>query len=312
MSKLLPFQYFGSKVNSFDFINPKIPRTRQYIEPFGGSATVLLNREPVPTETYNDLYGDVPHFFEVLRDRPEDLIDALRKTPYSREEYEKAIDARDAGYPDCSDLERARLFFTTLQQSRSMRQFGDKSNWTYNVWGAGRPSSGNDGSTGTYKYKVEDVLGDVAGRLTDVQIENRPAIDVIETHDRETATFYVDPPYPHSARGSGDNYAIEMTDDDHRDLAETLRSCEGYVALSGYNCELYDELYGGWYRYEAEVKSDGESKNDSQEILWTNYNVDELGGVKIGKWGHPSRKGRQLTLTGAVGRTTSDYPLSSN
>ena len=34
----------------------------QLSEPFAGSAAVLLNREPSPVETYNDLDGEVCNF----------------------------------------------------------------------------------------------------------------------------------------------------------------------------------------------------------------------------------------------------------
>ena len=35
-----------------------------------------------------------------------------------------------------------------------------------------------------------------------------------------------------------------MSDDEHRELAEMLHQVKGKVALSGYQCELLDELYG--------------------------------------------------------------------
>lgn len=299
MSKTIPFNYFGSKSHQFDFIDSKLPRTRQYIEPYGGVATVLINRDPVPVETYNDLHGDIPAFFKVLRDRPADLIDALRKTPYSREEYQYAIEQRRNGYPDCDDFERARLFFVIMQQSRSMRKFGDETSWSYAVKGAGRPTAGYDGTTAANKHRIEETLEHTAGRFRDVQIENRPAIDVIETHDRETATFYVDPPYPHPSRGSDDNYALEMSDADHRELAAVLDECEGYVAVSGYDGELYNALYDDWYRYDDKERPIGDGER-RVEVLWTNYDADEIGGEKFGVWGEPRRKGKQLTLTGAV------------
>lgn len=299
MSKILPFTYFGSKWTSFDFINSKLPRTRQYIEPFGGAGTVLLNRDPVPVETINDLHDDIPHFFRVLRDRPSELIDALERTPYSRSEYAHAIEQRAVGYPDCDGLERARLFFTIMQQSRSMRQHSGESNWSYRVRGVDPKTSGADGSTSTMAYRLEQ-LEAVAGRLKDVQIENRPAIDVIETHDHEDAMLYVDPPYVFESRGSDDNYSLEMDEEEHQELAEVLDTCEGNVAISGYSSELYADLYDEWDCYYAEEKGAGDGDGTRQEVLWTNYDADDLGGKKIGDWPDPRRKGKQLTLTGAI------------
>lgn len=298
MSKALPFRYFGSKVRSFDFINSKLPKTRQYVEPFGGAGTILLNREPVPIETYNDLHDDIPHFFQVLRDQPDELLDALRKTPYSQSEHERAIEARDSGYPDCSDVERARLIFVAMQQSRSYRQYSGESSWSYTV--VGTRKRGSDQTTHKWNRRLDD-LETIAGRLTDLQITSAPATDVIETHDSDVATIYVDPPYVAESRGSFDNYGLEMSHADHRELASVLNGCEGYVALSGYHSDLYDELYSHWNCYEAGEKGAGDGNGTRQEVLWTNYDADELGGEKIGNWPEPQRKGKQLPLSKTFG-----------
>ena len=305
MSKILPFTYLGSKYRSFDFINDKLPRTRQYVEPYGGAATLLLNRRPVMIETYNDLRGDIPHFFRVLRNQTDELLTAIRQTPWSRDEFDEALALRVRGYPDCSDVERARLFFVCVQQSRSTDSArGSSEQWSYQVKGGPRDS--NDCKTAKWKHRVNDALPEVAGRLTDVQIESKPAIEVIQIHDRDTATFYVDPPYPHTTRGNDQSYHLEMTEEDHRELASVLSDCEGYVALSGYNSDLYEELYSDWYRYTEREKSASEGEGKRREVLWTNYDADELGGRKIGDWPEPTRKGKQLTLTGAVEEATSD------
>ena len=303
MSKVLPFKYHGSKWTHFDFISSKLPRTHQYIEPYGGAGTVLLNRDPVPVETFNDLLGDIPHFFRVLREREEELLDALARTPYSREEYARAVKRRAEGYPDCSDVERARLFYITVQQGRTMSQHrmesGDvsDSNWSYAV--ISKYGRMTDNTTSTWRKRHQETLPQVADRLAEVQIESRPALEVIETHDRDTATFYVDPPYPHLSRGDSTNYAMEMDESDHRELFEVLDQCDGHVAVSGYANDLYDSLYDEWNSYAAGEKAaaGGSSDGTRQEMLWTNYDADELGGAKIGEWPEPDGTAEQLTLT---------------
>lgn len=299
MSKSLPFTYFGSKCRSFDFINSRLPRTRQYVEPFGGAGTILLNRDPVPVETYNDLLDDIPHFFRVLRDRPDELLESLRKTPYSRSEYESAIEQQAAGYPDCSDIERARLFFTVIQQSISSRQYGSDMSWSCAY--SGLSGRGTDTTTATLKNKTDDVLPEIAGRLRDVQIESDDAIEVIKRNDRDTALFYLDPPYLPDTRHNSNNYKYELSEDRHRELASVLHSCDGYVAISGYPSDLYSELYADWNCYSDRQKNAGAWDESRQEVLWTNYDADKLGGEKIGDWPEPTRKGKQLTLTGAIG-----------
>ena len=121
-------------------------------------------------------------------------------------------------------------------------------------------------------------------RLQGVLIENAPAIDVIQRQDQPGALHYVDPPYVHSTRSSrqgrgGVGYAHEMTDGDHRQLAEVLRGVRGMVMLSGYRSALYDELYGDWVRFEHEGAADmGQART---ECLWLNA-AAQAGAIQMG------------------------------
>ena len=114
-------------------------------------------------------------------------------------------------------------------------------------------------------------LPEVAERLMRVQTENRPAADVIRLYDDDTTLFYCDPPYPHGSRGDSRAYGYEMSDGEHVELSELLHGVKGKVALSGYRCELLDELYADWDLYLAPVKQSHAMKKDRQEALWTNY-----------------------------------------
>lgn len=69
------------------------PPHRVYVEPFGGGAGVLLRKPRVYAEVYNDLNADVVNLFRLLRDerQAEQLIRALRMTPFARDEYEEAV-----------------------------------------------------------------------------------------------------------------------------------------------------------------------------------------------------------------------------
>jgi hypothetical protein len=104
----IAFGWYGGKFNHLNWLLPLLPYTHHYCEPFGGSAAVLLNRQPSPVETYNDIDGEVVNFFRVLRDQTDELMKTIALTPFSRKEFALAV-SRPA--KDLPDLERARLIF---------------------------------------------------------------------------------------------------------------------------------------------------------------------------------------------------------
>lgn len=270
MGKMIAFGWYGGKYSHLNWLLPLLPETKHYCEPFGGSAAVLINREPSPIETYNDLDGEVVNFFRVLREQQDQLIEAIGLTPFSREELTIATTEPTT---ELDDLERARRFFVRARQTRT----GLAQTATPGRWAHCRLTSraGMAGAVSRWLGSV-DGLAEIAQRLLRVQIENAPAIEVIERYDSLETLFYCDPPYPHEARGDTNAYAYEMTDEEHEELAEVLHNVKGKVALSSYHCDLMDELYGNWDYVEAPVKKAHSVKSDRREVLWINYNIEGI------------------------------------
>lgn len=267
--RLIAFGWYGGKYNHLGWLLPLLPKATHYCEPFGGSAAVLLNREPSPLETYNDLDGEVVNFFRVLRDQKEALMEAIGLTPFAREEFEQAILEPIDGM---SDLERARRFYVRARQVRTgLAQKASTGRWAHCRLTS---RAGMAGAVSRWLGSVE-AFPEIAQRLLRVQIEHDLAINVIKRYDSEGTFFYCDPPYPHSSRGDNNAYGYEMTDDDHIKLAEVLRSVKGKVALSGYHCDLLDELYGDWTYIEAPAKKVHSVKTERVEVLWVNYDVQK-------------------------------------
>jgi DNA adenine methylase len=70
------------------------PEHRVYVEPFGGAASVLLQKAPAYSEVYNDLEGDVVNLFRVLQDlaKAEDLRRRLHLTPFAGDEFQRSYE----------------------------------------------------------------------------------------------------------------------------------------------------------------------------------------------------------------------------
>ena len=263
--KLIAFGWYGGKFNHLDWLLPLLPSCHHYCEPFAGSAAVLLNRAPSPVETYNDLDGEVVNFFRVLRKQKDELIEAIGLTPFSREEF---YDSLLANGHRTSRLERARRFFVRARQARTgLAQTASLGRWA-NCKNTSR--AGMSGVVSRWLGSVE-TLPDIAVRLLRVQIENRRAIEVIKLYDDVGTLFYCDPPYVHDSRSDRKAYSYEMSDAEHRELAYTLNRCRGKVAISGYRCDLMDQLYKGWKRIDAAEKMCHSVKKARSEALWVNF-----------------------------------------
>ena len=110
--RLITTSYYGGK-NQPQIQNRILPlldfRTG-YLEPFCGSAGILLNRRPAKCETINDVNDLVVNFFKCMRDNPKELIAALSLTPYSRTEHRNCCE-KIKSPQDIDDVERARCWY---------------------------------------------------------------------------------------------------------------------------------------------------------------------------------------------------------
>jgi DNA adenine methylase len=249
-------RYYGGKWRTAHHIIDLFPRHEHYVEPFGGAASVLLQKPPARLETYNDLNGEVVEYFQVLRDHTDELVRRLTLTPFARSEYDIAYTWSD------DPIERARRFAIRSWQSQYFKM-RSKSGWRVLNCLRGRSRApAHDWTDLTH-------LSDVAERFRSVQIENDTALNVIERHDTPTTLFYLDPPYVQDTRVDTRAYKFEMTDADHVAMIERLRACSGMVVLSGYAHGLYDESLSDWDRYEfrARINSNDGAKI-ATEIVW--------------------------------------------
>lgn len=232
----------------------------------------MLNRPPSPVETYNDIDGEVVNFFRVLREQKDALIEAIALTPFSREEFALACKLD----PSLPPLERARRFYVRARQVRT----GLAQTATVGRWANCKQTSraGMSGVVSRWRGGIED-LPAIAERLLRVQIENRPALEVIELYDSPQTLFYCDPPYVLETRGDSKAYGYEMSNAEHEELAAVLNKVKAKVAISNYDCPLMNRLYppSTWWKVVIGPKTNHATKGKRVEVLWTNYDPYEAG-----------------------------------
>jgi DNA adenine methylase len=270
-----PFPYYGSKARIAPWIVSLMPAHRVYVEPFAGSAAVLLAKRPVHHEILNDIDGNVVTFFRALRNRERDLIRALELTPYARDEYAAAVLDDDV-----DDIERARRFFVRCLQSFNAGGPGRAVGWSIPEIRA-KSRGGTNRPALRFTNSVTH-LAAVASRLRDAVVEQRHAHEVIAAYDVPDGVLYVDPPYLDATRATTGDYAHDAGGTaDHASLAEVLGECAGTVLLSGYDSPLYGDLYPGWHRAEVRVQRPTSNQrgrtSHAVEVIWSNRPIRSQG-----------------------------------
>jgi len=256
-------RYHGGKFRLAPWVISHFPPHRCYVEPFGGAAGVLVQKDRAYAEVYNDLDGDIVNLFRVLREPGQcaRLINQLLLTPYAREEFVGAYEKTD------DPVERARRTLVRAEMG-----FGSA--------GATKGKTGFRIDTRRKYGTAQDLwarfpasLSVICERLAGVMIENRPALTIIDQHDAPDTLFYVDPPYMMSTRYAGARhgryYDCEMSNDDHAQLLDKVRDVKGMVVLSGYSTPEYAEALQGWAMATTEARISGARGTSLRtECLW--------------------------------------------
>ena len=261
--------WWGGKQNPqrLEWILSLLPTNRKsYIEPFGGMASVLLNRPPAHSEIYNDINGRVANWFKVVRDQPADLIRLLKATPYSRQIWEEC---RQAIVEEEQHSALNRAYHFTVVVSMNIRHNDNIQAHTKGTWSRSpvRPNSGKFA-------KLPPELPFISARFRKVQIENIDAIKLLKDCAKFPNTLiYCDPPYL-----SRDSSGYKNDDFDVEELKEVLLAQKGAVAISGAN-EEWDSL--GWQKHEQRLAKNRvmhgfELGENDMEAVWCNYEVPRI------------------------------------
>lgn len=246
-------RYPGSKWSLAQEIVALFGDHYHYVEPYFGSGAVFFSKPVSPHELINDMNSLVVNFFRVLRDHTDDFLFALEATPWSRDEYDHShIQTGDA-------VEDARRFVTRIWQAHAS-DLAKKTGWKSR--GSKQPARGMS----VRWQRVPSELAEMAVRLKDAEIENRPAIDVIRRFATKDTLIYADPPYLMETR-TQKMYAHEMSVDEHLEMLNVLKLHPGPVVISGYESSMYDKHLRGWKKVMVKPPK-VEKQANRMEVLW--------------------------------------------
>ena len=139
----------------------------------------MFNKPKSAIETVNDIDGEIVNFFRVLRERPEELAYAVSMTPYARDVFDDAHENRgedsfDSAYRFAIRSKMGHGFKTYQKTGFKVDVFARERSYCVGCWN-----------------RLPADLMEAAARLKEVQIENRPALDLIKKFNHENVLIYV-------------------------------------------------------------------------------------------------------------------------
>jgi len=258
------FPYVGGKFYMLKHILQLIPPHRIYVEAFGGSGKVLLNKPRSFLEVWNDYDRRIANLFHVVVFQFDEFYEKVRGLVYSRELCKKyKMEFSEIGKIEIGDVDLAVKTYYVMHCMFA----GGRSNGGGFAFGKLRNNA--------MKYwKLLDDLVKVRERLSGVIIECDDFEKVIRRWDGEDSFFMLDPPY-FGAESHYDGFGR----DDHKRLLRLLKEVKGKWLLCGYANELYDRELKDFKRYEFDMakrvtyKKGEHEKPRVVEVLWCNYDV---------------------------------------
>jgi len=251
------FPWMGGKSKVASRLMALLPGHSCYVELFAGAANLLFVKEPAKVEVLNDVNSELVNLFRVVRYHPREFISELALTVQSR------IDFSDyRSQPGLTDIQKAARSWFIMKAA-----FGG-------LGGTSHPAFGY-GTTGRARFRrtAFAAVRRCHKRLSGVYVENLDFADCIGRYDRGHTIFYCDPPYLDAA-----GYKGKFTLDDHKRLAESLKSLKGKFLLTINDHPKIRLLYRGLPRLTVDVKysvsRDKISKaRDRTELIIANYKL---------------------------------------
>lgn len=230
-----PFNWLGNKYDSLDYILPKLPQRKVFVDCYAGSGTVALSRKPSKINVINDRHKGIVAFYRILKDKIKLklFIERLQFFVNSREEFIWCKDTweLESGTPTGpeNDIERAARWYYTVLFSFA----GAGRNY-------GRATTGNGAVWNQLSSKLH-LFPLIHEKLQCYQIENLSAEQCIKDYDSPETVFYCDPPY------HGKNWYVHKMDHEaHIRLCNLIFQSKGFFALSGYDNPVYDDPKYPW------------------------------------------------------------------
>ena len=263
MRRFSLFPYFGGKFYLVNRLVALFPKHKTYVEPFCGSAVILLNKKPSFQEVINDKNDDIINLFNVVKNKPEEFYESFRYTFSARTTFYQLVQQDPS---TLTDVQRAFRFFYIQRHAIN----GIQGRYSFRT---------SRGSKQTVNYNtLKRLIDTVYERIKDVKIENLDFREVFKSYDHKRNFFYLDPPYHEERHSQGKKceYQHTFTYKDFTDLKDCCTKMQGKFLMSLNNTPYIRELFSDFIiksiHHQWGTKSRVGSDNSVTELLISNYN----------------------------------------
>ena len=278
MSLVAPFPYFGGKRRHVGRVWDALGDVQAYIEPFCGSAAVLLGRpastQPRRRELINDVNCWVTNFFRAVKADPDGVADAARwpineiDLAARQHRFSEGYGAELRADPGLCDVELAGWWAWGMSCSISMK-YPNGSYSTIPVTKTYRGANQRHVDLGVWCQRL-------AARLEHVQVAcgqwDRVLSPATHMDGSHTVGVFLDPPYDPTATKDGRIYfakSAEYAADNSAVAAaawaaETGSDTRYRIVLCGFEAE--HAMPGGW-EY-VPLGTVGKSSGETPEGMW--------------------------------------------
>ena len=251
-------QAFGSSGGKFHLakkISAIMPEHTTYVEPYAGGAAVYFYKEPAEKEVLNDMDKEIAFAYRFIRDMTSAQYEALKRKNWviSRGTFNRVKNMNPT-----NDVDRFYKFYYLRK--------------------------------GSYRYGHSDVtpskLGKRIGlerlfrvqqRLRGVALNSTDALKMIDKYDSNDTFFYLDPPYPETAKIGGN--APDFSQEDLVTLTNRLKGIKGKFLLSMDTPNA--KVFPKWMNIrrtatkQANISEGGFLDKMRIEVLATNYKIQK-------------------------------------
>lgn len=260
----------GAKTKIRDRLYPRFPEHRRYIEPFMGTAGVLIGKERCVDEVATDLNEHAINYYHVLQKQPdlffEEMLEAHKR--YKRYGKSEFITSRHLAIHANSSLTRAVHFYLVTKHCMN------------GIWRLNREGDCNSSYCGTadgrgvFDRAWFDRVVERVSKVQFIHCDYRFALQSSYYRPRETFVF-LDPPY-HACKTTYNG--IAWKDEHYYSFVDVLAdldcnwmltiNADPFIRAMFAEYEIYSHEVG----YSCSQTTAGRGKKP--ELIITNYNQD--------------------------------------